>query len=87
MFALAQRRAQVSKDSSMSGAKKTATINKLDEEIKKLLEAIKEDKYGLTSKSGDSGTETQSTAKASSSGASNANSSGDNSSDEPKLLN
>ncbi len=41
----------MSKDSSMSGAKKTATINKLDEEIKKLLEAIKEDKYGLTNKS------------------------------------
>ena len=55
VFALAQRRAQVSKDSSMSGAKKTATINKLDEEIKKLLEAIKEDKYGLTNKSGASG--------------------------------
>ncbi len=46
-----QRRAQVSKDSSMSGAK-TATINKLDEEIKKASEAIKEDKYGLTNKSG-----------------------------------
>ena len=87
VFALAQRRAQVSKDSSMSGAKKTATINKLDEEIKKLLEAIKEDKYGLTSKSGDSGAATQSTAEASSSGANSANSSGDNSSDEPKLLN
>ena len=87
VFALAQRRAQVSKDSSMSGAKKTATINKLDEEIKKLLEAIKEDKYGLTNKSGASGASAQSTAEASSSGASSANSSGDNSSDEPKLLN
>ena len=87
VFALAQRRAQVSKDSSMSGAKKTATINKLDEEIKKLLEAIKEDKYGLTNKSGASGASAQSTAEASSSNASSANSSGDNSSDEPKLLN
>lgn len=87
VFALAQRRAQVSKDSSMSGAKKTATINKLDEEIKKLLEAIKEDKYGLTNKSGDSRASAQSTTEASSSNASSANSSGDNSSDEPKLLN
>ena len=87
VFALAQRRAQVSKDSSMSGAKKTATINKLDEEIKKLLEAIKEDKYGLTNKSGASGASAQSTTEASSSNTSSANSSGDNSSDEPKLLN
>ena len=55
--------------------------------IKKLLEAIKEDKYGLTNKSGASGASAQSTTEASSSNTSSANSSGDNSSDEPKLLN
>lgn len=36
----------------MPGSKKTEIVNKLDEEIKKLLEAIKEDKYGLANGSG-----------------------------------
>lgn len=87
VFALAQRRAQVSKDSSMSGSKKTATINKLDEEIKKLLEAIKEDKYGLANESGDSAAEAQASADASGSNAGSTSSSSNGSNDEPKLLN
>lgn len=87
VFALAQRRAQVSKDSSMSGSKKTETINKLDEDIKKLLEAIKEDKYGLTNDADSASTSPQSDAAAGSSGSSSSGAGGNNSNDEPKLLN
>ena len=48
VFALALRRSQVEKDSSISGTEKTEMINSLDETINELMESIKEDKLGLT---------------------------------------
>ena len=49
IFALALRKAQVEKDATISGSEKTETVAKLEEEIKKLMEAASEDKYGLRS--------------------------------------
>lgn len=88
VFALALRKAQVSKDVSISGSKKTETINSLDEKIKKLLDEINEDRDGL-SNDGDAEKKepemnTKSGKKADSK-ENNGNNAKNN--DEPKLLN
>lgn len=88
VFALAQRKAQVSKDSSMPGSKKTEIVNKLDEEIKKLLEAIKEDKYGLANGSGSEEKEPENNVKSDEKTELKENNTNKTKNDdEPKLLN
>lgn len=88
VFALAQRKAQVSKDASISGSKKTETINKLDEEIKKLLEAINEDKYGIANGSESGKKETEANTKSGEkTGSKEGNIDKAKNDDEPKLLN
>lgn len=87
IFALAQRKAQVSKDASMTGSKKTETLNALDEKIKKLLKLVNEERYGLTNDSNSIKEDNDIERKSNEKSASNEDAHPQNNSDdEPKLL-
>ena len=87
IFALAQRKAQVSKDASMTGSKKTETLNALDEKIKKLLKSVNEERYGLTNDSNSIKKDNDIERKSNEKSASNEDAHPQNNSDdEPKLL-